>query len=120
MGTRMDEALSETTRMRQEHDELLSRLSTRRSTEHLARGAASALMAVVVALLAGKVWWDVGDVHPEWAVLCGVLSAAAFIYAGLCLGLGRRCLREELSELERLNRMRRSLCLDDPSLMLPK
>ena len=106
--------------LRAEHDELARRLATRRSIDHVRRGAWAAFLMVITGGLTGKLAWDRwASTHPRAfkgppalvylsllaALACLALAAAAFLRA-------RRLMRQEDRDFARLRALRRELGLE--------
>jgi hypothetical protein len=113
-------APGETGALRAEHDDLARKLATRRSIDHVRRGAWAAFLLVITGGLAGKLAWDRwASTHPRAfkgppvlvhlalaaALVCLALAASAFVRA-------RRLMRQEDRDFERLRALRRELGLE--------
>jgi len=105
--------------LRTEHDAVLSQLSSRASTAHLAWGAGLTFTAATLLAAAAKLWWDLSEYHPEayLAVLALALGVAG--WAGARLATGLRLARRERQQFVRLVELRARLHLDDPASLLP-
>lgn len=103
------------TDLRNEHDAVLSSLSTRESTRHFAHAAVSVLVAVALAGTAGKLWWDYWGTNPEWAASCMGLTVLCLVYAAARLVLGARANGKERVQLGRLRELRKELGVDAPA-----
>lgn len=101
--------------LRAEHDATLSRLSYRKSTSHFAHTAVSLFVA---AITGGAAWRLSVDVEIEWAphlvLPATLISVSVAIYGLVRIFLGRRTLKGEVREFERLKALRHELKLDEP------
>ena len=107
----MSAAPGETGALRAEHDDLARKLATRRSIDHVRRGAWAAFLLVITGGLAGKLAWDRwASTHPRAfkgppVLVHLALAASAFVRA-------RRLMRQEDRDFERLRALRRELGLE--------
>lgn len=108
------------TALRAEHDQLMARLSTRRSTEHFAHAAVSTFIGLILAGAAGKLFWDTQLKFVEWVLVGAVVGVGLLLYALGRYLKGRWTLAAEHREFERLSALRRALGIDDPSSLLPR
>jgi membrane protein YdbS with pleckstrin-like domain len=106
--------------LRAEHDQLMDRLSARRSTEHFAHASIATFIALIIAGAAGKLFWDEGTVYLVWVVLGAVLATGLLVHAVIRYVRGHRALSSEQREFARLEALRRSLGIDDAAAMLPR
>jgi hypothetical protein len=101
--------------LRQEHDALQMRLSTRVSTTHFAHGAVSAVLTIV---FGGAALRLKDDLPVGFEVLWMAMGGCAAIFAGYSLTrllLGRSRLRVERVHFEKLKSLREQLKLDQPA-----
>jgi hypothetical protein len=105
--------------LRTEHDAVLSRLSSRASTRHLAWGLGLSFACATLLAAAAKLWWDLSEYHPE--LYLAVLTVAVFVgaAAGYRLGVGILLAARERHEFGRLLQLRSRIGLDDASSLLP-
>jgi hypothetical protein len=115
----MAAGVTESTDLRAEHDAVLSALSARESTLHLAHGAVSALVCLTFLAASAKLWWDFSEYNPEYYQGALAVSVSAALYAVVRVLVGRVHFKRERIELGRLRSLRRALGVDDPSVMLP-
>jgi hypothetical protein len=107
------------TELRAEHDEVLARLSSRRSMVHVAHAAVAGFVAAIFLSAAAKLWWDFSEYHPELYQASLVVSGLGALYAGVRATLGFIDFRRERGELVRLRHLRATLRIDDPATSLP-
>lgn len=105
--------------LRQEHDVLLQRLSSRASTLHFAVASIVLFGSLILAGTAGKLWWDFGEKHQEWTMLVAAVALGGLVFSGARYVAGRRELAQELEGYERLTSLRRELKLDDSIALMP-
>jgi hypothetical protein len=106
--------------LRAEHDQLMARLSTRKSTEHFAHAAVSTFFGLILAGVAGKLFWDRQLEFARWGGAIASVAAVLLGYALVRYLQGRATLATERREFERLLALRRSLGIDDPASLLPR
>jgi hypothetical protein len=106
--------------LRAEHDHLLVRLSTRKSTEHFAHAAVSTFFGLTLAAAAGKLFWDRQLEFAWWVFAIASVAAVLLGHALVRYLLGRATLATERREFERLLALRRALGIDDPASLLPR
>lgn len=111
---------TDATQLRAEHDAVLERVSSRESISHLAHGVVAGGIGALFLAAAGKLWWDFSEYHPEYYVIALVISAAASVYSGARLWLGRTVFRREQVQVARLFELRKVLNLDVPGAMFPR
>lgn len=107
------------TELRQQLDTLQAELSARTSTLHFAHAGVSLVAALIIAGAAGKLSWD----SPKFWYLgaaVGVLAFGIAVYSLVRYLKGRATLKQELEHFHKLESLRRTLHLDDPSALLPK
>jgi hypothetical protein len=102
-----------------EHDAVRQRLAVRVSTTHFAHAAVALFFSSLVAGAGIHLWWSVADATENQLLFCGSVAAVGCSYAIARLVLGWRELKVEVTHLEKLMSLRRSLGLDDPNLLLP-
>jgi len=102
------------------HDALQAELKARRSIFHLAHAAVSLLVALVAAGTAARLFWDyeLGELPLFGAAV--VVALVMFVHGFIRWGMGRRALSKEELQFEELKRLRQSLGLDDPNVLLPR
>ncbi|MEW5739043.1 MAG: hypothetical protein AB1938_08955 [Myxococcota bacterium] len=106
--------------LRAEHDLLMSKLSTRRSTGHFAHAAITTFVGLIFAGAAGKLFWDEPDLYLEWSIGAAVLGVGLIVYGLVQYVRGKSALGREEREFQRLSALRRALGIDDPAAMLPR
>jgi hypothetical protein len=106
--------------LRAEHDQLMSRLSTRRSIGHFAHAAISLFAGLIVLGIAGTLYWDEPKPLAEWALGTGIFGVGLVIYGLVQYLRGRAVLAREAQEFARLSALRRALGIDDPAALLPR
>ncbi len=111
--------IEKTETLRAEHDAVLSSLSARRSTLHLAHAAVSGFIGLTLVAVAAKLWWDYSEYNPEYFEGSLALAAMAGLYSLVRLVIGRGHFKRERVALGRLLSLRRELGVDDPAVMLP-
>lgn len=104
---------------RVELERLQEELSSRKSTSHFTRFAVGLAAALIVAGAAGKLAWDAPGL-PYFGALASLAAATLTAWAIANYRRGRRELKAELARFERWQRLRRSLGIDDPSVLLPQ
>jgi hypothetical protein len=95
-------------------------LNARRSIFHLAHAALSGLIGLIAAGTAGRLYWDYGLDQLPLLGAAVVVATIMLAHASVRWVLGRRELGRELAWLSELKDLRRTLGLDDPSLLLPR
>lgn len=108
------------TALRAEHDHLMARLSTRKSTEHFAHAAVSTFIGLILAGAAGKLFWDSQLKFVQFVIAIAAVAGVLLLYALVRYLKGHSTLAVEHKEFERLSALRRSLGIDDPSSLLPR
>lgn len=106
--------------LRAEHDQLMSKLSSRRSTGCFAHASISTFVSLILAGAAGKLYWDTAARHEEWVLASALLGLGLLGYGLVQYLRGRAALAHEEQEFHRLSALRRSLGIDDPAAMLPR
>jgi len=106
--------------LRAEHDQLMARLSARRSMEHFAHAAISLFVAVIVGGASTMLFWEEGEAYAVPSAVGAALAVGLLAYAWVRYLRGRSARAAEHREFERLSALRRSLGIDDPSAMLPR
>lgn len=101
-------------------DTLQGALHSRKSTFHLAHASVSLLVAMIAASTAAKLFWDyeLGELALFGAAV--IIALVMFTHAFVRWALGRRALAKELVLFAELKDLRRTLGLDDPSVLLPR
>lgn len=100
-------------------EQLQQELSDRQSIVHFAHAAISGVVAVILGMASGKLFWD--SIRLSYVgVLAAVVALAALVYACVHYRKARRLLAEEHRRFEVMKQMREALHLDDPSALLPQ
>lgn len=101
--------------LRATHDDMLARLSKRRSIVHFAHAAVAIFVACV---MSGASWRLSVDVEYSWAgdlvIPAMAVAVGALVYGVARLGLGQRVLNAEVRDFEALRALRKRLRLDEP------
>jgi hypothetical protein len=106
--------------LRIEHDQLMAKLSVRRSTEQFAHAGISLFVGLIFCGAAGKLFWDTAHKYAWLGLIPTLPGLALLIYALVRYLRGRTMLAGEHREFERLSALRRSLGIDDAASMLPR
>lgn len=106
--------------MRAEHDALMAQLASRDSTPSFARAALAIFVALLLAGLSGKLFWDSQMKLALVAGPLGVGAIALLLWGGWQYVRGRRYLTTERQRFERLCSLRRALGLDEPLALTPR
>jgi hypothetical protein len=107
------------TDLESELESLQSQLSSRSSVSHFAHAAVSMALALIVGGASAKMFWDLDDEKLVFAVAVASLSVGLAVYSTTRYVLGRRKQQHELQQFRKLEALRRTLQLDDPSKLLP-
>ncbi|MBI3183808.1 MAG: hypothetical protein HYZ28_16850 [Myxococcales bacterium] len=105
---------------RQELDRLQLELSSRSSVVHFAHAAVSMLLALIIAGMAAKLFWDIQPRYFYLGAAVWLLALGLAAYSVVRYLLGKRVLKVEARMYEELLALRRALRLDDPSALLPR
>ena len=103
---------------RVELERLQEELSTRQSITSFAHAAVALLVAMIIAGAAGKLFWDSVKI-PYLGIAAAITALGLVVFALARYARGRRQLRVELERFERMQGLRRSLGIDDPTAFLP-
>jgi len=107
--------------LRAEHDAVAERLASRRSIDHVRRGAYAAFLSLLTAGLAGKLaydrWFSVRVTRfqgsPAYFFLAAAAAAALLVaFTAWSLGRAARLMRTEDADFARLRELRARLGLD--------
>lgn len=105
--------------LQQEHEQLRGALRARQSPTHFAHGAVATFLTLTFLAAATRLLWRRDTEHTWFQELSVALAVIAAIYAVLRFTLGKRALKEELTQFERLKQVRQALRIDDPGALLP-
>lgn len=108
----------ETADPRVELERLQQELSTRQSTTHFAHAAVSLMVAMIIAGASAKLFWDSVKV-PYVGILAAAVAVGLAAYSVRHYRRGKRALKGEVADFERMQGLKRDLGLDDPSKLLP-
>ena len=101
-----------------EFERLQRDLESRLSITHFAHAGVSMVVALIVASAAAKLFWDSAKI-PYLGILASVISLTDCGYGVVRYLRGRKVLRTEVEQFERMKNLRSSLGLDDPASLLP-
>jgi hypothetical protein len=107
--------ISDDARLRQEHDAVHHTLSDRQSVVHYAHAAVTTLAGLILAGVASKLQWDLGDAYPLVPVPAALFSLVLLGYGTVRWILARRAARREAADIARLTELRVALKLDLPT-----
>lgn len=100
-------------------EQLQAELATRSSTLRFAHAGIAMICSLIIAGAAAKLCWD-SPKHYWIGLSVGAVAIALWCYGLACYRRGKRLLARELERFEALKSLRRTLGLDDPSLLLPQ
>lgn len=106
---------------------LQAELASRRSIVHYAHAAVALLGTLILGSAFLKLYtdqqrlggWDRSE-HRAWGLALLGVAAGTLSYAIVRALLGRRRMKQEARQYERMLALRKKLNLDDPSALLPK
>jgi hypothetical protein len=105
---------------RRELDRLQAQIATRVSIFHLAHGAVSTILSLMVFGLAALFRWGKNaKATVPWAVPVAGAAALILLYAAWRFWRGYRAHLKEAALFQELRSLRRELKLEDPSALLP-
>jgi hypothetical protein len=103
---------------RTELERLQQELSTRQSISYFARSAISLVLSLIVGGAAAKLFWD-GTQVPLFGLTASTVALSLGCWSVHCYRRGSALLKIELERFERMQGLRQTLGLDDPSTLLP-
>jgi hypothetical protein len=100
-------------------ESLQAELSDRASTVHFARSAVTLVGALIMASASGKLFWD-SKHFPFAGILAALVSLGLAAFSVHNYRRGKRHLAREMQIFDSVQSLRRTLGMDDPSVLLPQ